>query len=81
MNTGAKSLRLLIEKWLAPVCERQIRVTRFSRRPGGTRCVRVEAQRRDGGMALFFFRHKDGVWRVFPPEAGRATLGGGHTVT
>lgn len=74
MNSAANSLRLLIEKWLAPSSERQIRVTRFSPRSGRTRCVRVEAQRRDGSVAFFFFRHKDGVWRVFPPDAGRVTL-------
>ncbi|TDN68857.1 hypothetical protein B0G77_2211 [Paraburkholderia sp. BL10I2N1] len=71
MNTAERPLRLLVEKWLTPTFSTPIRVTRFGRT--GTsrrRYVRVEAQRPEGSVALFFFRHDDGTWHVFPPETG-----------
>jgi len=72
MNPTERSLRLLVEKWLTPASETPVRVTRFSRTgPGRRRCVRVEALRLDGPVALFFFRHDDGTWHVFPPDNGR----------
>jgi hypothetical protein len=70
-----KSLRLLIEKWLRPTFTTPIRVIRFSHtRPNRRRYVCVEAQRPEGAVALFFFRHDDGMWYVFPPETGRLTM-------
>jgi hypothetical protein len=75
MNSGEKSLRWLIDKWLAPTPAMPVRVTRFS----GTlsnqrRYVRVEASRPTGSLAIFFFRHDDGSWCVFPPAAERPTM-------
>jgi hypothetical protein len=70
-----KSLRLLVEKWLTPTLATPIRVIRFSRtRPNRKRYVCVEALRPGGSVTLFFFRHDDGTWRVFPPETGRLTI-------
>jgi hypothetical protein len=67
---GDQSLRLLAEKWLAPLAATPLRVTHFGRtRNDGTRYVRVEALSVDGPRALFFFRHDDGCWCVFPPTA------------
>jgi hypothetical protein len=75
MNTSEKSLRQLIEKWLAPISETPIRVIRFSRAHAGRcRCVRVEALRLECPVSLFFFRHDDGTWHVFPPETRRLTI-------
>jgi len=63
-----QSLRSLVDKWLAP--SMPVRVTEFSRtRNDGTRYVRVEARSPDGLRALFFFRHDDGCWCVFPPTS------------
>jgi hypothetical protein len=70
-----KSLRLLVEKWLMPTSTTPVRVTRFSRiRPNERRYVRVEALWLEGPVALFFFQHDDGSWRVFPPETRRLTI-------
>jgi hypothetical protein len=69
MTTAEKSLRSLVEKWLTPTSATPVRVTRFGRTASNRRrYVRVEAMRPDGPVALFFFRHDDGTWRVFPPE-------------
>lgn len=69
------SLRLLIEKWLTPTMATPVQVTRFSRTPPNrTRYVRVEVPRAEGSVAIFFFQHDDGTWRVFPQETRRPTL-------
>nr|WP_082855340.1 hypothetical protein [Paraburkholderia phytofirmans] len=69
MNTAETSLRSLVEKWLMPTSETPVRVTRFGRTGSRrSRYVCVEARQPDGPVALFFFRHDDGAWRVFPPE-------------
>jgi hypothetical protein len=67
-----QSLRFLVEKWLSPVPSIPVRVTEFSRtRIDRTRYVRVETLSPDGLRALFFFRHDDGCWCVFPPTVDR----------
>jgi hypothetical protein len=76
MNTAERSLRSLVEKWLTPTAATPIRVTRFS--PSGfsrARYVRVDTQRPDGSVGLFFFRHDDGTWHVFPPGAHGPSAG------
>ncbi|MDE1181162.1 hypothetical protein [Paraburkholderia sp.] len=67
-TAGEQSLRFLVEKWLAPAPSVVVRVTAFSRtRWGGRRYVRVETMASGGARGLFFFRHDDGCWCVFPP--------------
>jgi hypothetical protein len=69
------SLRLLVEKWFAPTSATPVRVTRFSRKhPNQRRCVCVEAPREAGTIAIFFFRHDDGTWCVFPPRSERLAM-------
>ncbi|MGV2289739.1 hypothetical protein AAHK20_13595 [Trinickia sp. YCB016] len=61
------SLRGLVEKWLTPEVATPVRVTAFGRtRMDGARYVCVEAQSQSGVRALYFFRHGDGSWRVYP---------------
>jgi hypothetical protein len=73
MNTSQRSLRLLVEKWLAPTPAMPVRVTRFSRTSANPRrYVRVEALRPAGLLTILFFRHDDGSWCVFPPSAESA---------
>ena len=75
MNTQRDSLRRIVEKWLAPTPGTPVREIRLCRMPADhTRYVRVEALRPSGVLALFFFRHDDGSWQVFPPEAARMTM-------
>ncbi|WP_213309064.1 hypothetical protein [Paraburkholderia sacchari] len=65
-GTKAQSLRYQVEKWLAPTTP--VHVTAFGHtRSGGARYVCVETRRAMGFHALFFFRHDDGYWNVFPP--------------
>ncbi|MGF6301383.1 hypothetical protein OKW42_004736 [Paraburkholderia sp. WC7.3d] len=76
MDTTEYSLRSLIEKWLAPTPESPVRLTRFNNRthPSRARCACVEASRPAASLAIFFFRHEDGTWHVFPPVAKRPTM-------
>ena len=75
MDIAKGSLRLLVEKWFAPTPVAPVRVTRLS--PAGSnqmRCVRVEALRAAGSIAILFFRHDDGTWCVFPPRRRRLAM-------
>ena len=71
-----KSLRLMVKHWMAPVDTEHVRVTRFrSSKPTGECYVRVETFNAAGAVAMFFFRHRDRRWRIFPPSCERPTMG------
>jgi hypothetical protein len=72
--SAERSLRFLVEKWLTPTLATPIRVTRFSRTRANQRYVCVEALRAGGSVTLFFFRHDDGTWCMFPSDARRLTI-------
>jgi hypothetical protein len=75
MNTAEKSLHYLVEKWLAPAPHMQIRVLQFGHtREDRRRYVQVEASAPNGSHAIFFFRHDDGCWCVFPPRIARPSM-------
>ncbi|OAJ52133.1 hypothetical protein A6V36_18630 [Paraburkholderia ginsengiterrae] len=74
-STNGQSLRCQVEKWLAPAPTTPVRVTAFSRtRLGGQRYVCVETLSPSGVHALFFFKHDDGNWHVFPQAANSQNL-------
>jgi len=78
-NTNERSLRCQVEKWLAPGPATPVHVTVFSRtRTGGRRYVCVETSSPAGARALFFFRHDDGSWYVFPESGTRRKLAAKH---
>jgi hypothetical protein len=67
-NRNERSLRWQVEKWLAPAPATPVHVTRFRGTVrGGHRYVCVETSLPTGVRTLFFFRHDDGSWCVFPP--------------
>jgi hypothetical protein len=75
MNIAEKSLRFLVDKWLAPTPSTRLRVVQFGRTGyERRRYVRVEALAPSGSHAIFFFRHADGCWCVFPPSIARPAL-------
>jgi hypothetical protein len=75
MKTGEKSLRLLVDKWLAPSSTVPARVTQFIHaRADPWRYIRVEAAQPTGALAFFFFLHDDGSWCVFPPAIKRPSM-------
>lgn len=62
------SLRGLREKLLATAGAQPVRVLSLHRSQDGlTRRVCVEVSRPAGPLVLFFFRHGDGTWHMFPP--------------
>ncbi|MGF6301347.1 hypothetical protein OKW42_004700 [Paraburkholderia sp. WC7.3d] len=75
MVSSERSLRLMVEKWLTPNSAMLVRVTKIRRsRSDHGRTVRIEASRAAGPIELFFFRHSDGTWCVFPPENERPSM-------
>jgi hypothetical protein len=75
MSTAEKSLHSLVEKWLAPGARSPIRVVRFGHMGGDSwRYAYVEASTAVGLRAIFFFRHTDGDWCVFPPCVDRPSM-------
>ena len=75
MAAGQKSLRAMVEHWFPPSCSKDVRVTVFKNRPSKHECYVCVATFRDGGLLeMFFFRHKDRTWRVYPPNGERLAL-------
>lgn len=75
MSTVEKSLRMVIEKWFDPTTVSRVRLSRFGRAwLNGNRVVRVETLPLESSIAIFFFQHRDGTWRVFPPEPERPSM-------
>jgi len=75
MNSNESSLRALVDKWLAPNARVPARVVRFSRtQDHRLRYVCVEAAHPARTIAIFFFRHDDGSWCVFPPALTRPAM-------
>ena len=75
MNSAETSLRTLVDKWLAPNARVPARVVRFSRtQQQRLRYVCVEAVHPARTIAIFFFRHDDGTWCVFPPASTRPAM-------
>ena len=68
MNTRDQSLRHAVEKWLGFKPPTAARIAAHGRTTaGGRRYVCVETTHEHEQFALFFFRHDDGRWKVFPP--------------
>lgn len=79
MIASEQSLRVLVEKWLGAVGGARLLVRSIHRiRAGRLRCVCIEVERAAGppsnSFTLFFFRHNDGAWHVYPPEAVRPAM-------
>jgi hypothetical protein len=72
MKSAEICLRSVVEKWFATA---PVRVTRF--KWNGivhSRSVRVEARASSKAFSIVFFKHEDGAWRVFPPDARRPAM-------
>jgi hypothetical protein len=74
-SLATSSLRQLVDKWLAPTAAVPARVTRIGRTLHERhRYIRVEAAHTTGKLVIFFFRHDNGSWCVFPPAATRPAM-------
>jgi len=75
MATGGKSLRLLVMDWLAADTTDEVRVVAFrNRRSRNERYVCVERCVGADPIKMFFFRHQDGSWRIYPPSQERPAM-------
>ncbi|SFT85292.1 hypothetical protein SAMN05192563_1004382 [Paraburkholderia aspalathi] len=73
MASAGKSLKTMVQDWLEPDPGRGFRVSHVGR-SGHGRYVCVVADNGAGSKAMFFFRHRDGSWSVFPPEPERPAM-------
>lgn len=67
------SLRNMVQAWLAPDPKRGFRVSHYGRSSRG-RYVCVVADNGSGPKAMYFFRHRDASWCVFPPQPERPAM-------
>jgi hypothetical protein len=75
MASTGKSLRQMVEHWLAPAPGEGVQVTAFRNRRSMQQCyVCVETSRAARPAAMFFFRHRDGNWCIFPPNRERPAM-------
>lgn len=73
MERAARSLRAMVQDWLSPDPERGFRVSHYGRSRIG-RYVCVVADNGTGSKAMFFYRHLDGNWCIFPPGPERPAM-------
>ncbi|MFM0617467.1 hypothetical protein PQR37_25750 [Paraburkholderia nemoris] len=73
MASAGKSLRTMVQDWLAPDPTRGFRVSHYGRSVWG-RYVCVVADKGADPMVMFFYRHRDGKWCVFPPQPERPAM-------
>ena len=75
MASAGKSLRAMVEHWLAPDSHRRVHVTKFRNRRSTHECyVCVETLRVGEPAAMYFFRHRNGMWSIFPPGRERPSF-------
>jgi hypothetical protein len=75
VTTRETTLRRLVEKWFGPESGMRARVTLFSHPRGSRwRYVCVASRQTGAELSIFFFRHDDGSWSVFPPQTRRPTM-------
>jgi hypothetical protein len=75
MDAAQNSLRVLVEKWLGAAGPQPVRVLRTQRSRSGRICrVCIEARSSSGPVVLFFFRHDNGSWHVFPPSSRQPAM-------
>ena len=83
MLASKQSLRVLVEKWLGAASAGHLHVRSIHRlRAGRNPCVCIAVERTSrltvsfefSTFTLFFFRHDDGAWHVYPPEATRPAM-------
>jgi hypothetical protein len=80
MSPSEKTLHWAVDKWLAPTPTKPARVVRFYRTQRHRRCVCVQAMGPGGLLSIFFFRHDDGSWNVYPPTQARPAMSAWRTV-
>lgn len=80
MGSRERSLHSMVAHWLVPDPAKPVRVTKFRNRRSTRECyVYIETVKAGGQVAMFFFRHQDGTWRIYPPTRKRLALSIHHT--
>ncbi|MGF6260958.1 hypothetical protein OKW50_004972 [Paraburkholderia youngii] len=80
MSRTKMTLHWAVEKWLAPTLAMRAHVVRVRGTGMHRRCVCVETVLSGGLLSIFFFRHDDGSWNVYPPAPARPAMSGWRAV-
>ncbi|MGF6378604.1 hypothetical protein OKW31_001517 [Paraburkholderia atlantica] len=80
MSPTEMTLHWAVEKWLTPTHAMRAHVVRVRRTGMHRRCVCVEAMLSGGLLSIFFFRHDDGSWNVYPPAQARPAMSAWRSV-
>jgi hypothetical protein len=79
MYAKPRSLRAIADKWLALRPDTPLQVKRMAQGRGRPRrCVYIcvsRTMREAGERGMFFFRHNDGNWYIFPPRDDQPSMG------
>ncbi|SAL62976.1 hypothetical protein AWB74_03288 [Caballeronia arvi] len=79
MAAGDTSLRAQVERLVGEKPDQTMRVRFIERsRIGTTRQVCMRIEWAQGSLSVFFFRHADGSWYLFPPGQRRPEMGNGR---
>ncbi len=74
MSAQERSLREVVHKWFGRAEFGSLHVSRVANeRLHQHHCVRVDLPRPGSPITVFFFRHQDGGWAVFPPTIASHT--------
>jgi hypothetical protein len=74
MDTAQSSLHDQVEKWFGVEPTEHVRVAGFGHMTDGTCYVHIAASSTSGSWELYFFRHDDGGWRVFPQRTKQPSM-------
>ncbi|VVE58001.1 hypothetical protein PTE30175_05165 [Pandoraea terrae] len=75
MLTEDRSLRSVVEKWFGRDSHSSLHLSRVMHSQlGRNHCLRVDLPHSGNFITVFFFRHDDGGWSVFPPATKRGSL-------
>ena len=74
MSPTGKTLHWAVDKWLGSTSATPARDLHFYRTQVHRSCVCVQAMGSDGLLSIFFFRHDDGSWNVYPPARARPAM-------
>lgn len=73
VKAGQKSLHAMVDKWIGGIPSRVTHIGRAN--SNGQRYAHVEAIGRADVLGIYFFRHADGSWGVFPSVGGAVVAG------
>ncbi|TFE37584.1 hypothetical protein E2553_39870 [Paraburkholderia dipogonis] len=77
MECAGRPLRAMVQHWLAPNAASGFKVSHFGR-ACGDRYVCIVAHNGRWPLAMYFYRHRDRAWYIFPQGPARPAMRSGE---